>query len=127
MILIEDPPTSPSAPCLMDITAVSITINWTAGFNGCFEQRFTVLYKAEGSDVEYAANVDIDPEVNKGDIVIYTLKDDPTVQSNITYSIRIKAENDFEGGSVVYGKLAKFRTLGKYRLFVEFIFLLQLV
>ncbi|KAK2139411.1 hypothetical protein LSH36_1806g00000 [Paralvinella palmiformis] len=109
----EGPPMPPSAPRLMDITAISIKINWTAGFNGGFEQRFTALYKAEGNDIEHEAEINSDPEVNKGDIVAYTLKDDSTIKSNTTYSIRIKAENGFQETSVVYGELAKFRTLVK--------------
>jgi hypothetical protein len=101
----------------MDITAISIKINWTAGFNGGFEQRFTVLYKGEGNDIEHQVKVDTNQEVNKGDIVVYTLKDDTTVQSNTSYSIRIKAENDFQDSSVTYGEPAKFKTLGKYSSF----------
>jgi hypothetical protein len=114
MISIKGPPEPPSAPRLMDITAVSIQIKWTAEFNGGLEQRFTVLYRAEGNDMEHATKVVTEPEVNKGDIVVYTLKDDTTVQSNNTYNIRIKAENDFQGGSTVYGEMARFRTLGLY-------------
>ena len=113
MSLIIGPPMPPSTPRLMDFTAVIIKINWIAGFNGGFEQRFTVLYKVEGSDIEYGTKVDTNSEVNKGDIIGYTLKDDTTIQSNITYIIRIKAENEFQESSVVYGEPAKFRTLGK--------------
>ncbi|KAK2142337.1 hypothetical protein LSH36_968g00018 [Paralvinella palmiformis] len=109
----EGPPMPPSAPRLMDITAVSIKINWTAGFNGGFEQRFTVLYKAAGNDIEHEAEINTDPDVNKGYVVAYTLNDYSTIQSNTTYSIRIKAENGFQETSVVYGEVAKFKTLVK--------------
>ncbi|KAK2140049.1 hypothetical protein LSH36_1501g00011 [Paralvinella palmiformis] len=112
-VLPEGPPMPPSAPRLMDITAISIKINWTAGFNGRFEQRFTVLYKGEGNDIEHQVKVDTNQEVNKGDIVVYTLKDDITVQSNTSYSIRIKAENDFQDSSFTYGERSKFKTLVK--------------
>ncbi|KAK2138879.1 hypothetical protein LSH36_2276g00001, partial [Paralvinella palmiformis] len=44
---------------------------------------------------------------------VYTLNDETTVQSNITYNIRIKAENDFQGHSVVYGAMDRFKTLVK--------------
>ncbi|KAK2140400.1 hypothetical protein LSH36_1367g00001 [Paralvinella palmiformis] len=107
------PPISPSAPRLMDITSVSIQINWTAGFNGGFEQRFTVLYQGERDNIEYETRIETDPEVSKGDIVAYTLVDYITVQSNDTYNIRIKAENDFQGGSFTYGEMARFSTLVK--------------
>ncbi|KAK2142341.1 hypothetical protein LSH36_968g00017 [Paralvinella palmiformis] len=112
-VLPISPPISPSAPRLMDITAVSIQINWTAGFNGGFEQRFTVLYQGERDNIEYETRIDTDPEVSKGDIVVYTLIDYTTVQSNDTYNIRIKAENDFQGGSFIYGEMARFSTLVK--------------
>ncbi|KAK2140440.1 hypothetical protein LSH36_1355g00002 [Paralvinella palmiformis] len=112
-IVPEGPPMTPSAPRLMEISAVSTQINWTAGFNGGFEQRFAVLYRGEGDDIEKDAKIDTDPEVNKGDIVVYTLNDETTVQSNTTYNIRIKAENDFQGHSVVYGEMDRFKTLVK--------------
>ena len=118
MLLIQGPPAKPSIPRLMDITAISIKVNWTAGFNGGLEQRFTVLYKNENSGIEYSTQVDTKPDVNKGDVVVYKLKNNATIQSNTTYTIRIQAENNFDGGSMVDGDTARFITLCYYITYV---------
>ena len=103
----------PSIPRLMDITAVSMKINWTAGFNGGLQQTFTVVYMTEGCDKEYTERVNTDLYVNKGDVVAYKLTDNLTIKANTTYIVRIQAENSFEGGSIVDGKSAKYTTSGK--------------
>ena len=92
--------------------AVSIKINWTAGFNGGLEQRFTVLYKVEANEIKHEAKVDTELGFTKGNIVVHNLKDNATIMSNTTYIIRIQTENNFEGGSMICGKPAVFRTLG---------------
>ena len=107
------PPSPPSAPRLMDITAVSITINWTAGFNGGLQQRFTVIYQAEGSNETHEDKVISHPDVNIGDLVVHKLEDGRSIKPNTTYNITIQAENDFKEDAIVYGESADFRTLGK--------------
>jgi hypothetical protein len=97
----------------MDITAVSMKINWTAGFIGGLQLTFTVVYMSEGNDKEYTDRVNTDPDVNKGDIVAYKLTNNLTIKANTTYIVRIQAENSFEGGSIVDGKPSKYTTLGK--------------
>ena len=97
----------------MDKSAVSIKINWTAGFNGGLQQTFTVVYVREGNDKEYTESVNTDPDVNKGDIVAYKLTNNFTIKANTTYIVRIQADNSFEGGSSVDGKPSKYTTLGK--------------
>ena len=107
------PPSAPSSPRLMDITAVSIRINWTAGFNGGMKQTFTVYYQTEGSDTTYAVKVTTDPDVNKGDIVMYKLTNSSTIKPMATYNVWIRAENSFGGFSFTEGNPASFTTLGK--------------
>lgn len=96
----------------MDITAVSLKFNWTAGFNGGLKQTFAVLYAIEGSDIEHKEIVVTDPDVNKGDIIVHKLSNKETIKSNTSYLVRIQAENSFEGSSVVNGNLALFTTSG---------------
>ena len=107
------PPSPPSPPGLMDITAVSMTINWTAGFNGGLQQTFTVLYKADGTDIEHPADVITEPEISTGDITVYKLRDDATIKPVTSYSVWIRTENSFAGGVAVEGNSTTFITQGK--------------
>ena len=96
----------------MDKTAVSIKINWTAGFNGGLQQTFTVAYMTEGDEKQYKEMLTTDPDVNKGDIIACKLTNNMTIKANTTYIVRIEAENSFEGGSKVDGQPATYSTLG---------------
>ena len=88
--------------------------SWTAGFNGGLQQTFTVVYKIEGTEIKYEDNVNTEPDVNKGDIVIHKLHNEATIKPNTTYNVSIQAENSFGGRSVVDGESALFTTLGKF-------------
>jgi hypothetical protein len=81
--LIQGLPAKPLTPPLMDITAISIKINWTAGFNFGLEQRFTVFCRNENSGIEYFTKVNTKPDVNKGEVDVYQLNNYATIQSNV--------------------------------------------
>ena len=55
------------------MTAVSITISWTAGFNGGSEQTLWVVYHEEGTIGEHQVEVNT-TGVSNGDVVTYKLK-----------------------------------------------------
>ena len=55
------------------MTAVSISISWTAGFNGGSEQTLYVVYHEEGTTDEHQVEVDA-TGVSSGDVVTYKLK-----------------------------------------------------
>ncbi len=111
-MLLSGAPDEPSAPSLVHVTAVSITMSWTAGFDGGSQQSFTILYTNTHTNTQYQQHV-ITDSVTSGDVVVYKLKDTDTILSDTTYSIKIKAENNFKPGlNISVSKAEDFTTLG---------------
>ena len=57
-----------------DITAVSITISWTAGYDGGSKQTLYVVYQQEGTIDEHEELVETDEGISEGDVETHKLK-----------------------------------------------------
>ena len=73
MTIFVGPPRAASVPRQEDVTAVSMTISWTAGFDGGLDQSFTVVYRQDETTEEHMVKVTTD-DVHTGDIITQKLK-----------------------------------------------------
>ena len=104
------PPSAPTDLTLTRATAVSLYLQWTAGFYGGLEQSF-ILYISSLTKAPWNETVQLVRPVNTGDTVEHKLKDEHRVLPGQSYMVQVFAENDIGDAQ---GQTATYQTLGMY-------------
>ena len=88
-------PDRPSQLGIAYLSVLSVTLRWTAGFNGGFRQTFSVMYRTAGQTWPDVAQIKGIPDPGENRAVQYKVEN---LTSNITYEFRLRAENERENG-----------------------------
>ena len=108
IILLAGPPDPPIiSKTLTRVTAVSVSLVWTSGFNGGFIQTFTVIYQKQGSQPVTSSPIP-DPGYQR-DVSLFV----GNLNASTTYEFIVRAQNSYNGSSAAYSNPEQFTTNGK--------------
>ena len=93
------------------VTAVSLNLVWTSGFNGGFTQTFTVIYQKLGSQPSVSLPVP-DPGYQR-DVNLFV----GNLNESTTYEFIVRAQNSYNGSSAAYSTPEQFTTNGRRSVF----------
>ena len=93
--IITAAPDRPSQPGIAYLSVLSVTLRWTAGFNGGFRQTFSVMHRVAGRTWPDEAQITGIPDPGENREVEYKVG---SLMSNTTYDFRVRAENERENG-----------------------------
>jgi hypothetical protein len=119
-VIWSDPPDPPSNLRCVDVTAVSLYLEWTAGYHGGPGQTFIITYTDLNTGSSQTIEIPAD-WASEGDIVRYKLTDKQYVLPERTYSVQVNSENIF---GITFGPRTINTTLGtklvlhEYNLFI---------
>ena len=92
-------------------SAISVTLQWTAGFNGGVEQTFSAMYRVAGFPWPQHPQITgiLDPGQNT--IAVYKVAN---LTENMVYEFRVRTENDGETGERIspYTNIIRAKTRG---------------
>ena len=101
-------PGVPTELTVVYASAVSVTLRWTSGRNGGYEQTFSVTYRVAGQAWATSPQIASIPDPGEGKTVQYRV--DNLEQSTI-YELRVKAVN--EKHSSPYSRIIQGKTRGE--------------
>ena len=92
-------------------SAISVTLQWTAGFNGEAEQTFSVMYRVAGFPWPPHPQLTRIPDPGQNTIAVYKVVN---LTENMVYEFRVRAENDAETGERIspYTNIIRAKTRG---------------
>ena len=88
-------PDRPSQLGIVYLSVLSVTLRWTAGFNGGFRQTFSLMYRVAGRTWPDEAQITGIADTGENRLVQYKVKN---LLSNTIYEFRVRAENERENG-----------------------------
>ena len=90
MFVYKAPPDKPSTVTIVNRSAVSVTLRWTAGFNGGFQQTFSVMYRQIGQIWPRDPQITGILDTGENKRVLYKVVN---LVHDTTYEFRVRAEN----------------------------------
>ena len=107
--ILVGPPTRPvTSKTLTRVTAVSVNLVWTSGYNGGYPQTFSIIYQQLGSSTGIITSSVPDPGYGqKVSLFIGDLKEASP------YKFTVRTENFFDGLSTSYSQTEIFETKGE--------------
>ena len=90
------------------VTALSVNLVWTSGYNGGHPQTFTVIYRKQGSPTGIITGPVPDP--GHGQDVSLFIGD---LEEASLYQFIVRAENSYDGLSTSYSETESFETNGE--------------
>ena len=108
------PPGVPTELTVVYASAVSVTLRWTPGRNGGYEQTFSVTYHVAGQPWPTSPQIASIPDPGEGKSLQYKVEN---LKHSTIYEIRVKAVNEKHSGT--YSRTIQAKTRGE-ELFIYF-------
>ena len=110
--ILVGPPTPPViSKTLTRVTAVSVNLVWTSGYNGGYPQTFSVIYQHLRSSTGTIIGPVNDP--GYGEEVSLFIGD---LRETSPYKFTVRTENSYDGLSTSYSETELFETTGEYKI-----------
>ena len=88
-------PDRPLQPGIVYLSVLSVTLRWTAGFNGGFRQTFSLMHRVGGQTWPDEPQITGIPDPGENRAIHHKVG---YLSSNTTYEFRVRAESERENG-----------------------------